>query len=76
MGRITIFNTISAVIVGGIGAAIGAPFGREAVRWGVLVGGISGFIFPFYPIVFGIWIVERVGRRNKSRTETRDDEKR
>ena len=63
MGRITIFNTISAVIVGAIGAGVGAAFGGEGVRWGVLVGGVSGFVFPFYPIVLVSRIVERLWRR-------------
>ncbi len=67
MGRITIFNTISAVLIGALGAAIGAAFGREGVRWGIFVGGISGFVFPFYPVVFVVWIVERVKRRREHR---------
>ncbi len=77
MGRITIFNTISAVLVGAVGAAIGAAFGREAVRWGMLVGGISGFVFPFYPIVLAVWIVERVKRhRGHCQVEEHDAEAR
>ena len=74
MGRITIFNSISAVLFGGIGAAIGVAFGREPMRWGMLIGGVSGFVFPFYPIRIGMWIVERFTRRGSSQTERRDDE--
>ena len=48
MGRITIFNTIGAVILGFIGAAIGMLFGREYTRVGALIGCILGFVFwPF-----------------------------
>jgi hypothetical protein len=75
MGRITIFNTFSAVFVGGIGAAIGALFGRDLMNWGILIGGISGFIFPFYPIMIGMLIRERFTRRDCSQTERREDEK-
>jgi hypothetical protein len=62
MGRITIFNTIGAVILAAIGAAVTAPFGSECVRWGVFGGSVLGFFFPRYPIGFVLWIVDRIGR--------------
>jgi hypothetical protein len=70
MGRITIFNTISAVIVGAVGAALGACFGRDGLRWGLLIGGISGFVFPFYPIVLIAGIIGRT-RRGRSVKESK-----
>lgn len=60
MKAITIFNPISAILVGAVGAAIGAAFGKEGISWGIFVGGISGFVSPFYPIVLVMWIVKRI----------------
>jgi hypothetical protein len=75
MGRITIFNPISALIVGAMGAAIGVPFGREGIRWGALIGGLSGFIFPFYPVVLVANIVRRFRRgRDKCQPVKRDED--
>ena len=74
MGRITILNSISALFVGGIGAAIGAVFGREAMRWGILIGVVSGFVFPFYPLFLGQWLFERVTGREKRHIARRDSE--
>lgn len=75
MGRITIFNSISAFLVGGIGAAIGAAFGREGSGWGMLVGGISGFVFPFYPFVLVMLIVERAKRARDHSGPAKHDDK-
>ena len=62
MGRITIFNTIGALIFGAIGFAVAAPFGSDYGRWGVLVGGVIGFVFPRYPLGIIVWIGERFRR--------------
>lgn len=75
MGRITIFNTISAVISGAIGAGIGSLFGKEGSQWGMLVGGVSGFVFPFWPVVLVTRIVELFKhRRSNSQTAKHDEQ--
>ena len=74
MGRITIFNTISAVVVGALGAVIGLAFGREGVRWGALVGGVSGFVFPFYPIALVARVVGHFKRHSGEPEPAKHDE--
>jgi len=74
MGRITILNTISLVIFAAVGAAVTAPFGSECVRWGALVGGVLGFVFPRYPLGLVVWIMDRVaGRRIKRQSAKHKD---
>jgi len=65
MGRITIFNTISAVILGAIGAGVTALFAKEYSHWGMFVGGILGFLFPYYLFGFIAWICDCIGRGKK-----------
>ena len=61
MGRITSFNSIGAVILGLIGAAIGAPGGREIAMIGALVGGAIGFVFWRFPIGLVFLPLNRLG---------------
>jgi len=76
MGRITIFNTISGLLLGAIGAGIGTLFGREAIGCGMAIGYVLGFLFPFYPIVIVTKIVERFTRRDAGHATKRGGEER
>jgi hypothetical protein len=74
MGRITIFNTIGAMIIGAVGFAVTAPFGSDFGRWGGLVGGVIGFIFPRYPMGLVMWTIERFQRSQKKNQDAKHDD--
>ena len=74
MGTITIFNTISAVILGAIGFAVATPFGSDSARWGAVIGGVFGFLFPRYPFGLIVWIVERFHRPQIKRQDDKHED--
>jgi len=69
----TIFDIVGAVILGCIGAAIGALFGREFVWGGALIGGVLGLVFWHYPLRLVILVVDLWRRRGVRQSAKHED---